>query len=716
MTTSAADIPTVTMELVQTEGVWGGVIGNIPAGEHRSFLAKAFDPSGTLRYEGKVEDVTITPGGVTLVTLTLESTTPSTPYSNEAPIIDSVVAAPTTVAPGARVTLTASAHDPNVGDTLSFAWAAVSGTFGTPALASTNWTAPASTGLVELVLTVSDGHGAASSVRLKVRVAVETGGAVVDVRFGSAPTVVGLTASQSLLDVGEQTTLTVSAADVDGDALSYHWSATCTGTFEGATTASVRFTPTVLPAAACNNCQVSVAVSDGHGGTTHGTLALCISKDAVRHLPPVLVRSYQSSLTAKPSQQLTFELVASDPEDSALSFAWAMSTGTLSATSTGATSSRVVWTAPGCASGGGDPTVTATVTNAFGLTAFQTFTVTGLPASCSSPGWAGTGSMTSPRQDHTATLLPNGKVLVAGGSSSTYAYPAQAEIYNPDAGTWSLTGSMVLPRSSHTATLLLNGKVLVAGGYSSGYRSEAEVYDPAAGTWSSTGSMVQGRYYHTATLLPNGKVLVAGGSIGGGIYSSISKAEVYDPDTGTWSAAGYMVQSRDGHTATLLPNGKVLVAGGNNHGERDTSEVYDPSTGTWSLTGSMTQGRYFHTATLLPNGKVLVSGGYALSGASATSEVYDPATGIWSGTNSMVQGRFTHTATLLPNGKVLVSGGRYLKATSEVYDPATGTWSGTNSMVQGRYAHTATLLLSGAVLAVGGSWSSYLASAELYMP
>jgi N-acetylneuraminic acid mutarotase len=174
-------------------------------------------------------------------------------------------------------------------------------------------------------------------------------------------------------------------------------------------------------------------------------------------------------------------------------------------------------------------------------------------------GWALTGSMGTGRTSPTATLLPNGKVLVAGGAADFGTAVASAELYDPALGTWSSTGAMNVSRNGHTATLLSNGKVLVAGGVGTSNEHDAELYDPTSGTWAVTGSLAEGRHNHSATLLPSGKVLVAGGNVTGNARSS---AEVYDPASGLWSTTGSMSVARDSFTATLLTTGKVLVAGG----------------------------------------------------------------------------------------------------------------------------------------------------------
>ena len=277
--------------------------------------------------------------------------------------------------------------------------------------------------------------------------------------------------------------------------------------------------------------------------------------------------------------------------------------------------------------------------------------------------WAVTGQMNTPRIDATATLLPNGQVLVAGGSGGGSNALASAELYNPATGTWSVTGSMRKGRSGlngagASATLLPDGQVLIAGGEDANFNllSSAELYNPATGKFTPTGSMTTGRVGQSATLLNNGQVLIAGG---GG-----TATELYNPATGKFTPTGSMISAHGDNVGTLLPGGDVLVTGK----AQTFAELYDPATGQWSNASaglpaclSNQECRQFSTATLLPTGNVLLAGGLVglISNpqTTATAMLYHPGTGTWTSTGSMTTGRENQTATLLQDGQVLMAGG-----------------------------------------------------------
>jgi hypothetical protein len=337
--------------------------------------------------------------------------------------------------------------------------------------------------------------------------------------------------------------------------------------------------------------------------------------------------------------------------------------------------------------------------------------------------------MVAPRDTHTATLLTDGRVLVAGGYDDSGITQA-CEVYDPRTEEWSDQGIGLLSeaRRGHTATLLRNGKVLVAGGDYYGqphYRKSVEIFDPADGSWETMTPMNVERAYHTATLLPDGKVLVTGGATYGA--PSTSSVEIYDPDTDTWTedTAHPMAVQRKGHTATLLPNGTVLVAGGTLDGStpNKSAQIYSEGSG-WSSTGSLIQGRFYHSATLLPDGTVLVAGGTADNIDSLDSfEIFSG--GSWTAsTETLIHARCWHTASLLPNGQVLVTGGsetggHYEDALSscELFDPTTSTWTATQVINSLTIQHAAVLLPSGQVLIAGGyDGFGEVGDAELFDP
>jgi uncharacterized protein (TIGR03437 family) len=358
--------------------------------------------------------------------------------------------------------------------------------------------------------------------------------------------------------------------------------------------------------------------------------------------------------------------------------------------------------------------------------------------------WRRVGDLLTQRASHTATLLPDGTVLAAGGANGATAH-SSAELFTPATGAWMATGALA-PRFAHTATLLPNGRVVVAGGKADATRSlsSVQVYNYLDKKWSDAPqappfanqafALLEARSAHTATLLTNGQLLFVGGRPGSD--AALNSAELYEFATAHWlltkNAAGTATTlntARAAHTATLLPNGKVLVAGGYTQSGStlpplESAELYDPQTGGWIATNPLNQARAGHTATLLPNGKVLVVGGAAAGQPLDTAELYDPNTGFWTLLPGVTP-RFNHTATLLQNGTVLIAGGittGNARTTSvQIYDPfagANGAWSNTQSLLPGRSSHTATLLPSGAVFVFGGlsSSSAALNTGALFTP
>ena len=359
-------------------------------------------------------------------------------------------------------------------------------------------------------------------------------------------------------------------------------------------------------------------------------------------------------------------------------------------------------------------------------------------------GFVEVGSMAVPRAGHTATVLPNKTVLVIDGGQldidDLLVSISSAEIFDPSLGTFTPTGSPCIAREFHTATLLANGKVLITGGNEfNGYptwltpTSTAELYDPASGSFTSTGNMAVSRSGHTASLLADGQVLIVGGSPAGA-----PTAEIYDPNAGLFSVVPGLTEERVGHTATVLPSGKVLIAGGqtgelNGSAVLATAEVYDPEANSFTAINTMNSARTGHTATLLSDGQVLIAGGASSAGLGTgqiqissvglqSTELYDPITETFAAAAPMFTGRLGHTATLTPDGRVLISGGfkdwtngYHSYSSAEIFDPTTGSFTIAGQMNVGRFWHSATLLSNGSVLVTGGiGGDQALSSAEIY--
>jgi hypothetical protein len=340
--------------------------------------------------------------------------------------------------------------------------------------------------------------------------------------------------------------------------------------------------------------------------------------------------------------------------------------------------------------------ITLTVTDALNQSSPATpFTIRVAPA-LPMAAFAPTGSMTVARDGHTATLLLDGRVLIAGGGS------ASAELYDATSQAFAAaTGRMLGARTGHSATLLANstlpnyGKVLVTGGG----LLEAELFDPVVGTFSPTGSMIAARVGQTVTLLQNGQVLVAGGQT--------ASAELFNPSSGRFTATGSMTVARTGHTATRLSDGRVLVTGGGaaaGSGGVASAELYDPVTGMFTPTGNMNEARTGHAATLLADGTVLVTA------ADYVAELFSPATGKFTVVGELSAG-VGATATLRKDGTVLVAGGQsqyrpMSDSRVSLFVPESGGFLVTGSLLTARDGHAATLLVDGSVLVTGGTHHS----------
>ena len=350
------------------------------------------------------------------------------------------------------------------------------------------------------------------------------------------------------------------------------------------------------------------------------------------------------------------------------------------------------------------------------------------PARAEPGDFSATGNMGVARYLQTQSTLPNGKVLVTGGTGacSGFCFPpvfATAELYDPQSGTFAATGSMSKTRSDHTATVLTDGRVLVAGGYQTfplGLTDTADIYDPQTGTFTATGSMTQARRSHTATLLADGRVLIAGGR--NNSNESLDTAEIFDPETSTFSATANMSTPRADFAASRLSSGAVLLVGGALTGAvpQATAELYDAGAGTFSATGSMSTPRRLHTASVLQDGTVLVVGGDdsdLLPSPVASAERYVPSSGAFASTGSLAAPRSSQSASVLPTGHVLVAGGTNdigTVATAEIYTPSGESFSATGSMAAARQGLGMSVLDSGKVLVTGGRDDTALDSAELY--
>jgi hypothetical protein len=327
--------------------------------------------------------------------------------------------------------------------------------------------------------------------------------------------------------------------------------------------------------------------------------------------------------------------------------------------------------------------------------------------------------MLAPRSGHTATLLPDGKVLIAGGMRRNQDFYKSAELYDPWTGKFQPAGEMNERRVSQVAVLLRSGKVLIAGGWvGHGCTDSAELYDPANGKFTPiVAKMTTRRGDARATLLANGDILITGGAdhdAPGGVAS----AEVFQVADMSFHSVRPMHYARVSHTATLLRDGRVLIVGGRGDRVNAVAELYDPKTGNFTDTGSLATPRYKHTAGLLTDGRVLVAGGSDerdWSGNLTSAEIYDPKTVRFTAASPLVNSRFKlpEEAVALESGHLLIAGGS--KAV-EVFDPATGKFAAASGEISGPWHFmTETRLGDGRVLLAGGYANDDQATAQTWI-
>ncbi len=563
LSVSAADIsPNLVTNLQNTGGQWRGVIGTIPVGTNRTFLAQAFDSSNTKVYEGQATGVTISSGTTATVVILLQQSTPPTPFVNSAPKITGLTSSSDRVDFNESVTLALTDTDAD-GDARSYAWTATGGSFANANTANPTWTAPATEGTYTLSVSVTDGKGGQAGISLKIAVVHAKGAANVSVSFNTWPVATQVTGSPSdQVAAGDLVSLDVAAVDPDNDALSYSWADDCGGSFSDTTLKSPSWTaPATAPSSGV--CKVTVSLSDGRGGSTTGQLGINIGLPQIPTRPPVIDQLFQSTDTVAVNGTVDLLVSAHDPEGAAITFTWSANSGTLGTPVTTASQSEVIWTAP---AQGTSSTVTLVIQDASGQKTTQTFPInlTGGTVTCVKT----VTSYLKEANPYGYPLTVSYSMVGGGGGGRGYSW----------------TGSNGATASGSFTLGTGNLEVFVGGGggggayYSGGYGGGGAGYYGGGGCGSANGGSGGGGGGGSSAIF-NANQLVdvsAGGagapSWGGGGGSTTGGAAGGDasggatPTAGTRGAGGHTSQSGGGSGLNGGSGYTTISGGGGGYG------------------------------------------------------------------------------------------------------------------------------------------------------